>query len=95
LVEALREDDSEKNALCPIVAFTGEASDVLDIAYNGMSGLVARSAQPDIAAWMDTCRLNPARGAAEHMGDPRVPEAFGAMATNFGPAMENLARLVS
>ena len=67
LVEALREDDSEKNALCPIVAFTGEASDVLDIAYNGMSGLVARSAQPDIAAWMETCRLNPARGAAEHM----------------------------
>jgi NAD(P)-binding Rossmann-like domain len=95
VIEALREDDAEKNALCPIVAFTGEASNVLEVAYKGMSGLVARSMQPDIAAWTESCRLNPARGAAEHMDDPRVPEAFAAIATHFGPAMENLERRVS
>ena len=95
LVEALREDDIEKNALCPIVAFTGEASNMFNVAYNGMSGLVARGAQPDIAAWTENCRLNPARGATEHMDDPRVPEALTAIATNFGPAMQNLERRVS
>ena len=95
LVEALRDDDTEKNALCPIVAFTGEASNMLNVAYNGMSGFAARGAQPDIAAWTENCRLNPARGAAEHLDDPRVPEAFTSIATNFGAAMENLERRVS
>src|SRR5262245_514741 len=95
LVEALRDDDAEKNALCPIVSFTGEASSVLDVAFNGMSGLAARSAQSDIADWTETCRLNPASGAAAHMDDPRVSEAFTAIVNNFGPAMENLERRVS
>ena len=45
LVESVRDDDTEKNALCPIVAFTGEASNMLQVAFYGMSGLVARAAR--------------------------------------------------
>jgi hypothetical protein len=59
-----------------------------------MTGLTMRSAEPDLAAWNEASRLNPGRGAADHMDDPRVPAAFASLGANMGPAMENLERLV-
>lgn len=91
-VEALRDDDADKNRLCPPLAFTGDVADTLDLAYAGMSGLMARSVEPEIAAWNAGCRLDPARAAGEHIEDPALAQALGAVASNFGPAMENLAR---
>jgi hypothetical protein len=88
-------DDDAKNALCPPVVFTGDTVSLLPIARAGMSGLIARSADPDLATWTDACRLNPTRGATDHFDDPRVAEAFTSIATNFGPAMENLERLLA
>lgn len=92
LVEATRDDDGDKNRLCPPLTFTGNASDLLSIAHAGMTGLLARGMEPDLAAWTDTCRLNPARGAADHLDDPRVSDAFASIAANIGPAMRNLAQ---
>ena len=89
-VEALGGDDDRRNALCPPVVFSGECRDILRLAYEGMSGLAARGADPEIAAWNDACRLDPARGAANHLDDPRVAAAFGTIGANFGPAMKNL-----
>jgi hypothetical protein len=93
-VEAMHDDDGHKNDLCPPVVFTGDATAMLPIALAGMSGLIARSAEPELAAWTERCRLNPARGAADHLDDPRVPDAFASLATNIGPAMQNLERLL-
>ena len=91
-VEALREDDAEKNRLCPPLGYTGNASDLLRIARVGMMGQVARSAEPDLAAWDASCRLNPAQAVREHLNDPRVASAFASIASNVGPALRNLAR---
>ncbi len=93
-IEALREDNTEKNRLTPPVVFTGHASDLLGFAYASMSGLTARGAEPDLAAWSEAARLNPTRGAAQHMDDPRVLDAFTTLGAHIGPALENLARLV-
>jgi hypothetical protein len=93
-VETSPVDDARKNELCPPVVFSGEASSMLPIARAGMTGLVARSAEPDVATWTERCRLNPAAGAAEHLGDPRVREAFSSLATNIGPALRNLEALL-
>jgi hypothetical protein len=41
-VEPMRDDDDDKNRLCPVVVFTGLASDLLRIASQGMTGLAAR-----------------------------------------------------
>jgi hypothetical protein len=90
VVEASRDDDADQNRLCPPVVFTGEASDLLHIARTGMTGVMARSAEPDLAGWNDRSRLNPARGAPDHVDDPRVAEAFTALAASIGPAMRNL-----
>jgi hypothetical protein len=94
-VETSDQDETRKNALCPPVAFTGESSSLLPISRAGMAGLVARSAEPELAAWTERCRLNPARGAAERLDDPKVQEAFTSLAGNFGTAIQNLERILT
>lgn len=94
-VEASDRDDDRKNELCPPVAFTGEVSDILRIASAGIAGLIARGAEPDLGAWTEQCRLNPARGAAEHLDDPQVQAAFESIVTNMGPAIRNLEQLTT
>lgn len=91
VVEALRGEEAEKNRLCPPFTFTGQASDLLQIAQAGMTGPLARSAEPDLAAWNGSCRLNPARAASEQATDPRIASARGSVIANTGPALRNLA----
>lgn len=94
-VEAFRANDAEKNPLCPPLTFTGDISDVLRLAYIGMTGLAARSAEPDLATWTESCRLNPARGAMERTGDALVASALTLMGSNIGAAMHNLSERVA
>ncbi|HUR76923.1 MAG TPA: NAD(P)-binding protein [Acidimicrobiales bacterium] len=91
--EALKADDAEKNALCPPLSFSGNVADILDLAYRGMTGLFARAADPEINAWNDASRLNPAAAARDHLDDPRVTDAFATIGQHLGGAMTNLARL--
>jgi hypothetical protein len=91
-VEALRDDDDVKNRLCQPVVYTGNTADLLALSYPGMSGLVARVAEPDLMAWDESCRLNPARGAAQRLEDPIVLESFASMMANTGAALRNLSR---
>jgi hypothetical protein len=92
-VEASDRDDTRKNELCPPVSWTGEASDVLDQAHAGITGLTVRGAEPELAAWNEGCRLNPARGAGDHFDDPRVQSAFATLGDNIGAALHNLGQL--
>jgi hypothetical protein len=95
-VEALsRGSEDEKNALCPPLVWSGRTADLLDLAYAGMAGLSARGAVPEIAAWNEACRLNPASGAMARTADPQVAAAFTSIITDIGPAMRNLHQRVS
>ncbi len=89
-VEALRDGDTDKNRLCPPVTWSGNVADTLHIAHAGMSGLIARSGERDLAAWNGRCRLDPGRAAGERADDPEVASAFASMAENIGPALRNL-----
>lgn len=90
-VEVARDDLEEKNRLCPPVTFTGDIDDVLGLAHAGMCGIFARAAEPDLAAWTDSCRLNPASAAASRSDDPAVVEAYTSVATHMEGALRNLA----
>lgn len=92
VVEATRNDDAEKNRLCPPLTFSGNVRDLLSMVHSGLRGLLARGAEPDLATWTEGCRLNPARGAADHLDDPQVRDAFASLVANIGPAMRNLDR---
>jgi hypothetical protein len=91
-VEASRADDDVKNRLCPPLTFTGDITDVLTLAYTGMTGTVARSGEPDLAAWNGGCRLNPTQAAAAHADDPQVVDAYVSMGATFVAALQNLGR---
>lgn len=95
VVEARADDDTEKNRLCPPVTFTGKAADLPSLAYGAMVGLTTRLGHPELGAWTEASRLNPASGAADHLDDPRVPAAFATVGAHFGAAMSNLKRLAS
>jgi hypothetical protein len=90
-VEARRDDDVERNRLCPPLSFSGRAADLLTMAHAGMAGMLARGAEPDLAAWAEACRLNPARGAADRLDDPAVADAYATIGAHVGEAMRNLA----
>ncbi len=91
-LEATRADDKEKNRLTPPVTFSGNAADMLALSYAGMSGILARGAEPDIAAWAEACRLNPATGAMARMEEPDIGAAVMRIVMSTEPAMENLDR---
>jgi hypothetical protein len=92
LIEMSRENDDEKNQLSPPVVLSGNAADMLALTYAGASGLVARGAEADIAAWNETCRLNPAMGGMARLEEPALAAAVTRLAVGMGPAMENLER---
>ena len=94
-LEARPDSDEEKNRLAPVLTFTGRVSDVLRLAYVGMTGIMARAMDPHMSAWNEAARLNPTRGAADHLDDPRVPAAFATIGEHIGPAMANLERLAA
>jgi hypothetical protein len=90
-VEASREDDAEKNRLCPPLTFSADASDMLQTVYTGMMGLIARGSEPDIGAWTERCRLNPAAGAMSRLDNPDIASAISQMSEHIGGAMKNLS----
>jgi hypothetical protein len=91
LIEVLPDDDAEKNRLCPAVRHSGDIADVMHVAYTAMTGNMARSAEPDVAAWNGRCRLDPARAATGRTAEPDIAAAFDSVVANFMPAMHNLS----
>ena len=91
-IEATRDDTSEKNRLCPPVVFSGWSADLLDLARAGMTGMLARGAEADFAAWSDRARLNPAGGVASRGDDPELAKALAVLSASVGPAMQNFER---
>ena len=75
-VEAMRGDDADKNRLCPTLAFSGDIADVFSLAHVGMAGLFARAAEPDIAAWTDSCRLESSVGGSGSSRRARRPRGL-------------------
>jgi hypothetical protein len=91
-IEATRDDTAEQNRLCPPVVFSGRSADLLHLARDGLTGLLARGAEPDFAEWSEGARLNPAAGAAGLGDDPEVGNALAVLFENIGPALENFER---
>lgn len=89
-VEALPVDDVERNALTPVISFTGATADLPALVLGSLVGTTVRGAVPELGAWDSISRLNPTRGVGDHLDDPRVLEAFATFGTYMGQAMSNL-----
>ena len=91
-VESAGLPDEEKNRLCPPVVFTGQATDLAQLAYSAMQGQVARARHEQVGAWTATTRLNPTRAALEHIDDAGVAESLAFVIEHIRDALENLGR---
>jgi hypothetical protein len=89
-VEAARDNDVEKNRLCPPNPYPNTAVDW--IATNSISQRVQMmwSDEPDLVAWLERSRLNVARGINAHLTEPRMRSALARFVENWEPAVEKL-----
>jgi hypothetical protein len=93
-VEATRDDDREKNRLCPPIDSFGSVGDFAPGFLRSQRARVTWFGDYDVREWLTGCRLTPLRDAREHLTDPAAQAAVGRMITNTGPAIENLERIL-
>lgn len=89
-VEATREDDRERNRLCPPNTFPDNPANWARMQVRSALATRAYGAEPDIAAWANDCALNPSRVRPSQRDEPAVKAASARLA---GVAERGLARM--
>ena len=92
-VEATRDDDAEKNRLCPPSSFGNTLTDWAKMNVRGMRNAMSFGSEPDIKSWSNRVALNPARIPPEHQGSPELDDALDRLSTYSGPGLARLAQL--
>ena len=92
-VEATRDDDWERNRLCPPNNLPNTPADWAQMQVRGTLAAHAFGAEPDVAAWANHCALNPARVTPSHRDDPAVQAALGRLTDRVEPGLERLTEL--
>jgi hypothetical protein len=92
-VEATREDDAEKNRLCPPTPYADTLAGWANMNVLGTRAARSSSSEPDIKAWTNRVALNPARIPPDHGGSAELDDALSRMQTHMGPGLARLAEL--
>jgi hypothetical protein len=96
-VEANRDDDEERNRLCPPNGFTPSA-DVRNLARGWATTQRAVGewlSASDVNDWLLRCRLTPLGNAGEHLGEPAAMASLTEMLQHREAAVENLERIIA
>jgi hypothetical protein len=92
-VEATRDDDAEKNRVCPPSPYPNSLSEWATMNVVGMRNSLAFGSEPDIKTWSDRVALNPARIPPEHGGSAELDDALARVRAHVPPGLANLARM--
>lgn len=92
-VEATRDDDRERNRLCPPNIFGNSLGEWARMQVRGAQATAAFGAEPDIAAWANACVLNPARVPEDRRDDPDVVAATVRLTTHATAGIARMADL--
>lgn len=92
-VEATRDDDRERNRLCPPNTLPDTPSNWAEMQWRGTLATSAYGPEPDITAWANRCMLNPARLDPLRANDAAVTSAFAGMASVSKQGLARLAEL--
>ena len=93
-VEATREDDDEKNRLCPPSPYGNSMAEWARMTVLGTRAAMSFSAEPDIREWSNQVALNPARIPSGHAGSAGLDDARERLAASTRPGLARLAELV-
>jgi hypothetical protein len=92
-VEATREDDEEKNRLCPPSSLGNSMAEWAKMNVLGARATMSFGSEPDIKAWTDQVALNPARIPPEYGGSAELDDALARLQTHMRPGLARLAEL--
>ena len=92
-VEATRDDDRERNRMCPPNVFPNSARDWARMQVRGTHAARAYGAEPDIAEWANRCALNPARIEPSRRNDAAVRAAISRVADETERGLARMAEL--
>lgn len=94
-VEATRDDDAEKNRLCPPSSYGNTLEDWAQMNVTGFRATATFGAEPDIKEWASRVALNPARVAPDTVPSAELDDALARLAAHTGPGIARLAELSS
>ncbi len=94
-VEATRDDDRERNRLCPPNTLPDNLTNWTQMQVRGTLATRAFGAEPDIAAWANACALNPARIDPAQRDEPAVREAIARLAREADRGLTRMGELAS
>jgi hypothetical protein len=92
-VEATRDDDGERNRLCPPNTLPDSLTTWARMQVRNALATRVFNAEPDIAVWANACALNPSRLLPEQRDDPAVQAAQARLAEVGAPGLARLAAL--
>jgi hypothetical protein len=92
-VEATRDDDRERNRLCPPNTLPDNPANWARMQVRGTLAARTYGAEPDIAAWANACALNPARIEGSQRDDPAVRAAAARLADHTERGLTRMAEL--
>jgi hypothetical protein len=92
-VEATRDDDRERNRVCPQNTLPNTPSDWARMQVRGTIAARIYGAESDIASWADGCALNPARIEPSRHGDAAVQAATARLADIADQGLRRMAEL--
>ena len=92
-VEATRDDDAEKNRLCPPTPFADTPAEWAGMNVQGARSAAAFGSEPDIKAWANQVALNPARIQPEHPGSVALDDVLERLQADLGPGLTRLTEL--
>jgi hypothetical protein len=92
-VEATRDEDSEKNRLCPPSSYGNSRQDWAVMNFLGLRNSALFNSEPDIKAWSDRVALNPSRIPPDFGPSPELDESLTRLAGHVAPGLERLREL--
>jgi hypothetical protein len=92
-VEATRDDDRERNRVCPANTLSNTPADWAQMTVRGTHATLAYGAEPDVAAWANNCALNPARIEPSQRDRPEVRAAVARLAEVAPQGLSRMADL--
>ena len=92
-VEATRDDDRERNRLCPPNHLPNDPADWARMQVRGTVAARRFGAEPDIDAWANACALNPARVEPAQRDDPGVQAVAARLSAHAEAGLARLAEL--
>lgn len=94
-VEAHRDDDEEKNRLCPPNPYTSDVHEWARMVARTWRTEGSWGSEPDLQAWVGGTRLNLMRALPQHLDEPRAQEALTTWVTHVGDAVVRLEELAA